>query len=91
MDNDFSCNALITLAYQPTGKSTKAMIYYAQGESIKQQQVIIEFIDFEQLVHEEWRRAHDMIGELLQETASFPANEVTGFYKDLLTNLQGSL
>lgn len=91
MDNDFACNQVVTLTYTPTAPTTQARAYYVQDGVIKEQSITISFIDFEKVTDEEYKRAYDMLHDLIEEAEQLPTNEVLAFYKDLLLNLQNSL
>lgn len=91
MDNDTECNKVVTLTYTPTSSTTEARVYYVQDGAIKEQPIIISFIDFEKVVSEEYKRAYDMLHDLIGEAELLPTNDVLTFYKELLLNLQNSL
>lgn len=90
-DEDVPCNQLSTHSFFPQQAEQQGRIYYVQDETINEIDLLIEFIDYEQVIPDQFQRAFDRLKRLIAEAKGFDTTEQLDYYTDLLVNLQASL
>ncbi|USN55868.1 MAG: hypothetical protein H6765_04815 [Candidatus Peribacteria bacterium] len=82
---------MVVQNYYPTSSAQYARLYYVESGKLKEVDITISFIDYEEIINEEYRWAYEQIDELLDDMVVLDGDDVGKFYRDLLINLRASL
>ncbi len=88
-DVDIQCNKLYDMVFSPTKAEQVGRIYYVWQEEAQTKNITISFLDFEEVINEEYKEYYPRIQKLIDMTTIDNENAV--YYKNLLINLKATL
>lgn len=89
-DQDVQCNAVRDIAFTPTKKEQTSRIYYAWNKAMKTKNIVIDFMDYEEITNEAYKDVYPKIDALINEISE-QGDDTVSYYKSLLVNLKASL